>query len=439
MKLSPFWHYNERSGLLWHALNFEWRRTSQEIADVFKRRSCVDLSLLSREMREQMHRDGFFSTIEEDEKIIKKFLHAKRTSEIKSLYLIMSTNCNLNCSYCLYSPSQSGSLAKGGKNLTQREIFDALWLFQTKTSQNNRSASDYWEQITFYGGEPLLNVKGLKFGIEMIDRIKREAGIWRDIKVIIDTNGTLIDDDFIDFAKKNQLSLQLSIDGPRMIHDSARKFKNGKGTFDRVHSVMKKLSKEKVKFLPLITVSPANLNYLSESIEWLCKNFAIDEIAMNLLMHTGEDLGIPYGKLAAEAMLSGHNIAKRFNVCDSVFNEVLKRFAAPSISSEICGAGIKIAAFPGGNLHACQALENCGAGLLGQTIDFDEGCVNWQEWKKRSRFSNPNCLRCPVLGFCGGGCAASAFVASGSIDDVDPYYCDWIKRLFELWVDGGIK
>lgn len=439
MKLSPFWHYIEKVDSLWHSLNFEWRRSSQEIVDVFKKRSSIDLSLLSCETKEQMSKDGFFSTIVEDEKIIATFLLAKRKSEIKSLYLIMSTNCNLACSYCLYAPSQSGSLAKSGKNLTQREIFNALRLFQSKTCQNKRCAPDYWEQITFYGGEPLLNMKGLKFGIEMINQIKGEEGVWSNLKIIIDTNGTLIGNDFIDFAKKNQLSIQISIDGPRAIHDSARKFKNGEGTFDRVHSAMEKLSKEKVKFLPLITVSPANINFLPESIEWLCNNFAIDEIAMNLLMHTGEDLDIPYGKLAAEAMLSGHNIAKRFNVCDSVFDEVLKRFAVPNIASEICGAGIKIAAFPGGNLHACQALESCGEGLLGQATDFDEKCLNWQEWKKRSRFSNQNCQKCPVLGFCGGGCAASAFVASGSINDVDPYYCDWIKKLFELWIDGEIR
>ncbi|HCU70717.1 MAG TPA: hypothetical protein DIC35_03095 [Candidatus Moranbacteria bacterium] len=439
MKLSPFWHYIEKVDSLWHSLNFEWRKASQEIVDVFKKRSCADLSLLSYETKEQMNKNGFFSTIAEDEKIIATFLLTKRKSEIKSLYLIMSTNCNLACSYCLYAPSQSGSLSKSGKNLTQKEIFNALRLFQAKTCQNKRDAPGYWEQITFYGGEPLLNMKGLKFGIEMIDRIKREERIWGNLKIIIDTNGTLIDDDFIDFAKKNQLSLQISIDGPREIHDSARKFKNGKGTFDRVHRAMEKLSKEKVKFLPLITVSPANINFLPKSIEWLCSNFAIDEIAMNLLMHTGGDLGISYGKLAAEAMLSGHNTAKRFNVCDPVFDDVLKRFAAPNIASEICGAGIKIAAFPGGNLHACQALENCGEGLLGQTTDFDEKCLNWQEWKKRSRFSNQNCLRCPVLGLCGGGCAASAFVASGSINDIDPYYCEWIKKLFELWIDGEIK
>lgn len=439
MKLSPFWHHIEKVDLLWHSLNFEWRRAPQEIVDVFKKRSYADLDSLSLETKDQMSKDGFFSTMMEDERIIETFLFAKRKSEIKSLYLIMSTNCNLICSYCLYSPSQSGSLAKSGKNLTQREIFNALRLFQIKTCKNKRDAPDYWEQITFYGGEPLLNMKGLKFGVEMINQIKREERIWNDLKIIIDTNGTLIDDDFIDFVKKNQINLQISIDGPCMIHDSARKFKNGKGTFDRVHTAMKRLSEKKVKFLPLITVSPANINFLPESIEWLCNNFVIDEIAMNLLMHTGKDLKIPYGELAAEAMLSGHNIAKRFNVCDSVFDEVLKRFVTPSIASEVCGAGIKIAAFPGGKLHACQSLENCGAGLLGQTVDFNERCANWQEWKKRSRFSNQDCLKCPVLGFCGGGCAASAFVALGSIHNIDPYYCGWIKTLFELWIDGKIK
>jgi uncharacterized protein len=390
MKLSPFWHYIEKVDLLWHALNFEWKRTSQEIMDIFKKRTCVSLELLSCENKEIMHKNGFFSTIAEDNKVIHNFLleAERKKGEIKSLYLIMSTNCNLACSYCLYAPSQSGSLARCGKNLTQSEIFNALQLFRMKTRHNKRNAPNYWEQVTFYGGEPLLNAKGLKFGIEMINRIKREDRIWNDLKIIIDTNGTLIDDDFIDFAKKNQINLQISIDGPHMVHDSARKFRNGKGTFDIVRRAMEMLSAEKVNFLPLITVSPANINFLPESIEWLCKNFAIDEIAMNLLMHTGKDLKIPYGKLAAEAMLSGHNMAKRFNVYDSVFSEVLERFSSPNIASEICGAGVKISAFPGGNLHACQALESCGVGLLGQNTNVDERCAKSQEWKKRSRFSN---------------------------------------------------
>lgn len=102
-----------------------------------------------------------------------------------------------------------------------------------------------------------------------------------------------------------------------------------------------KLRNEMVQFLSLITVSPANISVLPESVEWLCKNFAIDEFAMNLLMHIGTDLEIPYGTMAAEAMLSCHNIADRYGICDSVFDEVLKRFMLPNVAPEICGAGVK--------------------------------------------------------------------------------------------------
>ena len=201
---------------------------------------------------------------------------------------------------------------------------------------------------------------------------------------------------------------------------------------------MLKMRKKKFDFLPLITVSPANLDSLSQCVEMLCREFMVKEIAMNLLMFTGDESNRDYGRSAAIAMSNAFFIAKRLGATDSVFAEILQRFAFPTVAPEICGAGVKIAAFPGGGLHACQALENCKAGYLGKTLKFSESNPNWQTWKKRTRFSNQTCLECPVIGFCGGGCAASAFVATGNLNQIDPYYCDWMKQLFLMWINGDL-
>lgn len=434
MKVSIFWHYIEEVDLFWNSLNFSWLNATQEIKDIFKKRPTVDLDLISQTTKDVLITQKFLVLENNDKALIDGFIQKKKECEIKSLYLIMSTKCNLACSYCLYKPNQSHSLKKRKKNLSEKEIFKALHLFVSKTQKNNHLAPDYWEQITFYGGEPLMNLSGIKYGVGLINQIKKDGNLWKDLRVIVDTNGTLINDEFIDFSKKNQINVQVSIDGPMRIHDLSRKFKNGNGSFGKVFSSMKKMSEKKLAFLPLITISPSNIDVLPECVEWLCQNFEISEVVMNILMYTDGDVKFPYGHLAADAMVEAHNIAKRFGVNDPVLSSVLKRFSSPSVSSEVCGAGAKIAAFPGGDLHACQALEDCGVGFLGKVTDFDDMCDVWQTWKRRSRFSNNNCLTCPVLGFCGGGCAASAFVASGDLDDVDPYYCGWMKRLFDLWI-----
>ena len=199
MKLSAFWHYVKDVDMLWNSLLFSWCKTPSSVREIFKRKEYFHEKNLSPDVRVILIENGFLVHKNQEKELIEKLVSRKMTSEIKSLYLIMSTFCNLACTYCLYGPFQSGSLKIKGENLSEKEIRDAINIFRQKTLGNKRTEPDYWEQVTFYGGEPLFNPKGIKTGVEMIRKIQREQQIWQNIKIIIDTNGILIDDDFIDF------------------------------------------------------------------------------------------------------------------------------------------------------------------------------------------------------------------------------------------------
>ena len=84
--------------------------------------------------------------------------------------------------------------------------------------------------ISFFGGEPLLNYELIK---KLVDYINRN---FKNIKKIfhVTTNGTLINKDISKFFIENEFLLNISLDGPKNIHDRYRLFPNGAGSFDKI-------------------------------------------------------------------------------------------------------------------------------------------------------------------------------------------------------------
>lgn len=132
-------------------------------------------------------------------------------------------------------------------------------------------------------------------------------------------------------------------------------------------------------------------------------------------------------------MSEAHCVACKFGIEDN-FGSTIKGFLGPQPSQQSCGAGRKITIFPNGKIHTCQALEESGVTFLGQLPEFDPDSVNWQYWQRRTRFNNNECLECPVVGSCGGGCAAGSYNTCQDINSIDPNYCKWIKALFKEWI-----
>jgi uncharacterized protein len=141
-----------------------------------------------------------------------------------------------------------------------------------------------------------------------------------------------------------------------------------------------------------------------------------------------------YPEKAARAMIEAGNIAKQFGACDENFIGTLASFSQSQVVKQSCGAGRKLTVFPNGEIHACQALEKSGLTRIGSIPQFDKSSTNWREWKNRTRFIIDECLDCPILGSCGGGCAAGSYHANGSIKAIDPNYCRWMKNLFRRWL-----
>jgi uncharacterized protein len=136
--------------------------------------------------------------------------------------------------------------------------------------------------IGWHAGEPLCVSR---YHYEKIFKVIRElvpANIF--IKHNFQTNGILINQEWCDFIKENNVQIGVSIDGPEAIHDALRLTRNGRPTFSLVMKGVELLRKNNINFGVISVLSSSSLNSAPEIYDFLCKldctyvSFNIDEV-----------------------------------------------------------------------------------------------------------------------------------------------------------------
>jgi len=433
-KLSKFVHFIGKKNTIRHSLNFESVVVDQKTADYFKmliknRSLCIDIQMIDKSILTKLMQQKMIVDEKEDYHLVTSIVEESKISEIKSLFLIVTRKCNLRCTYCFYSSNNSLSLSKV-MSMNEDVAIKAINVFSKLTKTINPT-------ITFYGGEPLLNLPVISSSIRYARKLQKEGKLGERLKFIVNTNGTLVNEKFIELALKENIEVQISIDGFKEVHDYCRVTKDGQGSFDKVIQSIKKMVNSGVNVVPMITITESNMDDLPEFIEWLCVYAKIKTYCMNLLMSTTGGCKSDYPNRAAKTMWMANDISSKYGVHDDGFVSQVKGFFGPKVCGSGCGAtGRKITVFPEGEVHVCQALEKAKVAFMGDLSTIKKDNKTMQIWKERSRFKNENCLKCPILGACDNGCAAGSFHSHGSIMTNDPNHCKWIKSLFKMWISN---
>lgn len=150
-------------------------------------------------------------------------------NNLSLLILQVTQNCNLRCRYCVYSGSYMNRVHSNKRMSfeTAKQAVD----FYYEHSKNTEAAL-----ISFYGGEPLLE----------LDLIKRVVGYCemkfseKQLNINMTTNATLLTIESMDFLQSHQVNLTISLDGPEEIHNEGRVFADSKkGTFAKIMENLK--------------------------------------------------------------------------------------------------------------------------------------------------------------------------------------------------------
>jgi uncharacterized protein len=167
--------------------------------------------------------------------------------------------CNLDCKYCFYLEKEN--LYPNTMRWEMAPEVLERYIQQYIAAQKIDEVHFAWQ-----GGEPTL--LGVDFFRTVVTLQQKHAG-GKAINNALQTNATLIDDDWGRFLAEHKFLVGVSLDGPRELHDHYRVDKGNAPTFDRVMRGLSKLKEHKVEFNTLTVVNRHNSAYPLEVYQFL--------------------------------------------------------------------------------------------------------------------------------------------------------------------------
>ena len=183
----------------------------------------------------------------------------------KPLYVMLKpagAHCNLACKYCYYL-EKNKLYPTAQRHLMSDEMLEQFTQEYIEAQTMNQVL------FTWHGGEPLL--RSIDFYRKALSLQQKYAG-GRRIDNVIQTNGTLLTDEWCEFFAQNHWLVGISIDGPQPVHDHYRLTAAGKPSWKKVMQGIKLLKKHGVEWNAMAVVNAYNVNHPLEFYRFFKEN-----------------------------------------------------------------------------------------------------------------------------------------------------------------------
>lgn len=183
----------------------------------------------------------------------------------KPLYVMLKptgAHCNLACKYCYYL-EKNKLYPTAQRHLMSNEMLEQFTREYIEAQTMNQVL------FTWHGGEPLL--RSIDFYRKALSLQQKYAG-GRRIDNVIQTNGTLLTDEWCEFFAQNHWLVGISIDGPQPYHDHYRLTAAGKPSWQKVMQGIKLLKKHGVEWNAMAVVNADNANHPLEFYRFFKEN-----------------------------------------------------------------------------------------------------------------------------------------------------------------------
>jgi uncharacterized protein len=362
--------------------------------------------------------------------------------------------CNLACEYCYYL--EKTSLYGQGESYRMSDDVLEATIRKTIEAQDAPGVEFGWQ-----GGEPTL--LGVDFFRRAVELQHRYAG-GKEIHNSIQTNATLLDDEWAAFLAENRFLVGVSIDGPKELHDAYRKDRRGGPSHDLVMRGIRMLQKHGAEFNTLTTVHRVNAPHPVKVYRFLRKIGArymqfipiVERIPDERARELGLDLSLPPRTDEEEARRVtewsvrpgewGRFLIEIFDVWvrqdvgrvfiqafDSALANWTQMGPAVCVSSPVCGNALVLE--HNGDVFACDHFVypeyrrgNIATDDLRALVDSEEQ----QAFGRSKRDALPGqCLRCAVRFACHGGCLKHRFLTTADGEPGLNYLCRGYQAFFE--------
>ncbi len=348
----------------------------------------------------------------------------------------VGSSCNLQCSYCYYS----------GESKTHREskvkIMDES-LLEKYIIQYIEATTDDVVMFSWHGGEPTL--AGIDFYRKAIRLQKKYLPAGKKLINGIQTNGTLLNDEWCKFLKEENFLVGISIEGPEKFHNRFRVKQNGNGSFTEVLRGYRLLKHYDVTTEILCVVNTFN----SESPLEVYRFFkSLDARFITFLplveRKSGSKTGVTGKSVSAEAF--GNFLIGVFDdwvendigeVTVQIFEEALR--AAFDKEHTLCIFKVNCGGVPviemNGDFYSCDhfvnpehLLGNISERTVSHFLDSDQQKIFGEA---KSSTLSEYCKNCEVFSMCNGECPKNRFIETPEGETGLNFLCAGYKMFFK--------
>ena len=348
---------------------------------------------------------------------------------IKALCINIAHDCNLRCQYCFAGQGGYGQWRMLMSFDVARRAVDFLIA---------HSGPREHCELDFFGGEPLMNWHVVQQTIDYVHKQEKKHG--KKIKMSLTTNGLLLDKEKVKYLTDNHISLILSLDGRKEMHDRMRPGVHGEGTYDEIVKNLQYCvaNRKGEEYYVRGTLTRYNMDFTTDVIDMIDKGFP----AVSMEPVVGEDTAdysikeedLPRVKAEYD------RLAKLFIAREEegrpffFFHFNMDLWKGPCLPKRLrgCGAGHEyLAVVPNGDIYPCHQFVGREGYVLGNVYEGLKNMKMMHDFRTNHVFTKPECVDCWAKFFCSGGCHANNEAFAGDIHK--PYHitCEIQKKRVE--------
>ncbi len=344
---------------------------------------------------------------------------------ISTAYFFLTKNCNLACRYCFERQSETKNSSEGVMSF---DVFNRGLDFFQRLINLDKDRFNERKTIIFYGGEPFHNKKLLFSAITEIQNRIKKGDLPVQSKMLVVTNGTLMNDEDIQFIKKNGVTVTFSLDGDRQA-SANRVYPDGETlAWDKATETFKKCVEAGIDLNIACTLSPETIARQKEVLDYFIRIGATN-IGFNVILDNDIiQLNTDYDDKAADFVTTAYRTLSDNNITENRTRRRLDVFKHKHPCLFDCNAagGRQIAIAPNGDIGICHEhiMDKKHFITTIDDMEFDlKQSAEYKMWNKRSPLYIDSCQNCIALGVCGGGCVINSERKHDSIFIPDQRFC----------------
>lgn len=342
-------------------------------------------------------------------------------------------DCNIACRYCFYCRKKE--LFGDGKHRMSDEVMREL-------VRNYLAAKMQVHSFAWQGGEPCL--MGLDFYQRLVET-QQKIGKGQTVSNALQTNGTLLDEQWASFLAQYNWLVGISVDGPKKYHDYYRLDAAGKGTFDRVMAGVEACKSKGVEFNILVLLNDRNVEAPDELFDFFTAELGVQFLQFVPCVETDA-----HGKLTDFSVTPakyGEFMCRIFDrwveygvrklsvrLFDSLLNYVINGCHTNCTFGRKCSDYIVIE--HNGDAYCCDFFVEPKwrlGSIMEKSVEELANCEVKQVFAREKGKIDTKCLICRHSRICRGGCLKDRLAVDGTFSKPS-FLCEAYKRIFDYTV-----